>query len=768
MYMQNLFNKVDKIMSKNIVSTNNYKVVSLFTGAGGLDIGFEEFKKFEIICASDIEKECKKTYNKNYPTVPFINKDINLITSQEILEHTGGIYPDVIVGGPPCQGFSVMGDKNSCDPRNMLFESYARLVKDLQPKCFVFENVKGIKSMFEGKYLTDISNTFASLGYDIYFDILNASDYGVPQKRERVIIVGTKLDKPYFYPSKEALSIGKLKTKSNVDEAIGDLVNVENFPNHITLNHSNIVIERYKLIPEGGKLPPPEELPIAIRRKNFGNTYNRLHRFEYAPTMVPGNNAFPVHPTLNRSLTPREAARIQSFPDDFLFTGDRRRQCISVGNAVPPLLGARLAQSIFEHLEDKQKNVDFSSKLLLEKYKQLIENPFKKVRKKTSKKRELTCVDLFCGAGGITVGFKNAGIRLLVSSDINEDAAKTHQYNFPEIPFVKGDLSLAQNKEQVLNFVTKELVNEKVDILVGGPPCQGFSIFGKRRFKNKDKDYNPHLDPRNELVYTYIDYIKALNPKWVVMENVVGFTTLDEGYFIKYLLEELEKMGYLNHDYKIINTADYGVAQTRKRFILIANRTGHIIPWSKPKYYSEPKDWQNAYRSVDEVINDLACESMHSTEINHTPMKHAELVKERFSYIEEGKKINPEILPEHLKYSRTGKPIKSFSKVFFRLNRNKPSPTIVPGHSAFPIHPWLNRQLTIREAARIQSFPDSIKFFGSQGAQCTQVGNAFPPMAAESIANAIKKTIENDWKEGSVSKLAEYSLLESRKEGESL
>ena len=128
----------------------------------------------------------------------------------------------------------------------------------------------------------------------------------------------------------------------------------------------------------------------------------------------------------------------------------------------------------------------------------------------------------------------------------------------------------------------------------------------------------------------------------------------------------------------------------------------------------------------------------------------------------EGKKINPTILPEHLKYSKTGKLIKSYSKVFFRLDRNKPSHTIVPGHSAFPIHPWLNRQLTIREAARIQSFPDEIKFFGPQSEQCMQVGNAFPPLAAESIANAIMKTIQNDWKDNTVSNLAKYSLISSK------
>ncbi|MEA3554236.1 MAG: DNA cytosine methyltransferase [Campylobacterota bacterium] len=741
---------------------NKYNVVSLFTGAGGLDIGFEEFGKFNVICASDIEKECKNTYNFNCPNIPFINKDIRTITANEILEKTKGIYPDVIVGGPPCQGFSVMGDKNSSDPRNLLFEAYAKLVRDLKPKCFVFENVKGIKSMFDGKYLVDVANSFASLGYDIYFDILDSSDYGVPQKRERVIIVGTRLDEPYLYPKKEHISVGSLKCKKNVDEAIMDLSEVEEFQNHIVLNHSDIVIRRYKLIPEGGKLPPPEELPIEIRRKNFGNTYNRLDRFKCSPTMVPGNNAFPVHPTLNRSLTPREAARIQTFPDNFIFTGDRRRQCISVGNAVPPLLGARLAQSIFEHIENKYIKVDNNNnKLLLKKYTKIDDNPFVKKKIKTKSNKKLTCVDLFCGAGGITSGFKNAGIKTLVSSDLNEYAAKSHNYNFPEIPFIQGDLADKNNKKKLLEIVKKEVGNNTVDILVGGPPCQGFSMFGKRRFKNVDENYDPHLDPRNELVYTYVDYIKSLNPKWIVMENVAGFTTLDDGYFLEYLIKEIEELGYKNHDCKIINTADYGVPQTRKRFILIANRTGNIIPWPKPKYYKDPKDWQNSYRSINEVINDLACETTHCEKSSHTPMNHADIVKERFSYIEEGKKIDVNILPEHLKYSRTGKLFRSYSKVFYRLNRNSPSPTIVPGHSAFPIHPWLDRQLTTREAARIQTFPDDIKFFGPKGEQCTQVGNAFPPMAAESIANAISKTIQNDWKEDNLSNLAKYSLITS-------
>ena len=302
------------------------KVLSLFTGAGGLDIGFDETGLFEIIAANDNWDESFNTMQKNFPNIPFICQDIRTLQAKDILNITNNVKPDVIIGGPPCQGFSIMGDKNSADPRNSLFESYVRLVDDLKPKCFVFENVKGMKTMFKGRYLKMVANSFSNIGYDIYLKVLNSYDYGVPQKRERVIIVGSRIKKLFKYPNPTNKSIGKLKSK-NVKEAIWDLIDKTNeFPNHLSLTHGEVVIKRYKLIPEGGKLPPPNELPKDIRRKNFGNTYVRLHRMKAAPTMVPGNNAFPVHPKLNRSLTPREAARIQTFRT-VIFSGSRREQC---------------------------------------------------------------------------------------------------------------------------------------------------------------------------------------------------------------------------------------------------------------------------------------------------------------------------------------------------------------------------------------------------------------------------------------------------------
>lgn len=729
--------------------TKKFRVYSLFTGAGGFDIGFHE-AGFEIIGASDIWEESKNTFKLNYPKTPFICKDIRTLTSKEILESTKQQHPDVIIGGPPCQGFSVMGDKNSADPRNFLFESYVRIVKELKPKCFVFENVKGIKSMFSGRYLENVINSFSKLGYHVFYKTLNAKDYGVPQSRERVIIFGTILNNNFSFPEPSNKAIGKLKKYKDVGEAINDLAKKDdNFANHISLNHSDTVIARYKLIKKGSKLPPANELPEEIRRENFGNTYVRLDDSKLAPTMVPGNNAFPIHPTLHRSLTPREAARIQSFPDDFVFTGPRKEQCKLVGNAVPPLMAAHIALQVQKHLLNKiDKEEEGRHKKL---------TPFEITKNLKSKKPKnmFTCIDLFSGAGGINIGFEKAGFKTVFCADFDNDVAKTHLHNWPDIPFIHGDLS----DPKIFNEVKARFGKEKIDVIFGGPPCQGFSIYGKRRFVNS-KNYDPHVDSRNKLIFTYLKYVELFKPSWFLMENVPGLVNLDDGWFIKELIKDIKKLGYKNYDYKIINTADYGVPQKRKRFILIANRTGHIIPWPKPKYYEQPEDWQLPYRSIKEVISDLALKRSEKVYKNHTPMSHSKDVQERFSFIKEGKKLNPEDLPKKLQLSKTGNKISSFSKVFFRLNRNAPSPTLVPGHSAFPIHPWLDRQLTVREAARIQTFPDNIEFLGTNGNQCKQVGNAFPPLAAETFANFIIKAIENNWKQSEISNLALYSLVE--------
>lgn len=727
--------------------------MALFAGAGGLHLGLEN-AGFEIIAATDIMPAAETTHKKNWPNIPFILEDVRKINGKKILEATNGVKPDIICGGPPCQGFSTLGDKISSDPRNQLFDAFAKIVEELDPKYVLIENVKAITTMYGGQFKDLILNTFSKLGYRMYLKVLNSANYGVPQIRHRAIFFGTKSSNPYSFPEPTHGESPNLIPYVTVGEVIMDLADKgDEIPNHKVLDHSEKVIERYKFIPEGGRLPHPDELPIEIRRKNFGNTYKRLNRNSPSLTMVPGNNAFPIHPTLNRSLTPREAARIQTFPDDFIFVGDRRRQCILVGNAVPPKLAEVIGRSIISHdqgniLVDQVTN-NIASNVNSSNRNQLL------IKNKSNIKNQNNFIDLFSGAGGFVIGFTKGGWIPLLAADYDKNVTDTHKYNFPDIPFSQVDLS----DKNVISDITSNFVNKDVGLIVGGPPCQGFSMFGKRRFVNTKK-HDPHLDPRNKLVFAYIDIVKGIRPRWFLMENVPGLANLDGGDFLKIIIREFKEIGYENVEYKILNAADYGVPQFRKRLVIIGNRTGHIIPWPKKKFFAEPKEWQDRFRTVGEVISDLADEKSYTKFTCHIPMNHKPLLVERYQYIPEGGKLDIASLPEHLIKGYRTEEVKNYSHVFKRLDRNKPASTMVPGHNAFPIHPWLNRALTVREAARIQTFPDEMEFKGSRQNQCIQVGNAFPPLLAELIANNITKAEINDWYPGKVPPSAYYSLIE--------
>lgn len=336
---------------------SKYTVVDLFSGAGGLELGFEE-ADYNIVFSSDIDEYCEKVHKVNRPQIPFLRIDVHDL-SDELLSKYVAREIDVLVGGPPCQGFSTIGKRISSDPnkrkqkdpRNTLFREYIRILKFLSPKFFLMENVQGLLTREKGKIFQEIQRTFADTGYDFNYIILNAADYGVPQIRNRIFFYGNRVGCKMEPPEPTNSEDGKKPWKT-VGEAIGDLSNKgpNDIPNHVPLKHGPKNIARYKLIPEGGRLPETD-LPHELYRKNFGNTFKRLHRNKPALTMVPGHNAFPIHPWLNRSLTVREAARIQTFPDDYIFVGPRDKQCMQVGNAVPPALAKAWADYIKKELD---------------------------------------------------------------------------------------------------------------------------------------------------------------------------------------------------------------------------------------------------------------------------------------------------------------------------------------------------------------------------------------------------------------------------------
>ena len=338
-----------------------YNVIDLFCGAGGLHMGFEK-QGFDICLCVDNDELVTKTHQKNFPTIPFIQGDVRDLTPEQIAGYLPQGTVDIIIGGPPCQGFSTIGKRSSSDPekraqkdpRNERVITYAKLIKALNPKFIVMENVKGILTMNGGRYFRTVLSELKGAGYTVDYKVINMADYGVPQIRERVIIIGNRLGLPVTFPAPDHAEVPHdgLLPWNNCWDVIKDLEHLPDIKefNHVALRHTLKNVQRYKMIPEGGRLPE-SQLPPELYRKNFGNTYKRLSRLRPALTMVPGNDAFPIHPTLDRSLTVREAARIQTFPDSMIFVGSRRQQGHQVGNAVPPLFSEKLAAHLKVQLE---------------------------------------------------------------------------------------------------------------------------------------------------------------------------------------------------------------------------------------------------------------------------------------------------------------------------------------------------------------------------------------------------------------------------------
>ena len=348
--------------------------IDLFSGAGGFVIGLQN-SGFNVLLTNEISPVFAQTHKLNFPDVPVLEKDIKDVSLQEINEICGTNDIDLIVGGPPCQGFSVFGKRRfintqgynpKADSRNFLVYEFIRIVKEVKPKFFFMENVKGFTNLDHGLFVEEVKKIFHEIGYkNIWCNVECAVDYGVPQERRRMFMIGNRLGINFVPPAKThfAINSGNKPEFITVGDAIMDLVGQENqVPNHIPLMHKPIVAARYSYIKEGEKLDVgalPPELAVVTRKDakngtvtNYSHVFKRLSRFRPSTTMVPGHNAFPVHPTLNRTLTAREAARLQTFPDNHIFCGTRQEQCIQVGNAVPPKMVEPFLKTIHDYIKD--------------------------------------------------------------------------------------------------------------------------------------------------------------------------------------------------------------------------------------------------------------------------------------------------------------------------------------------------------------------------------------------------------------------------------
>ncbi len=349
----------------------------------------------------------------------------------------------------------------------------------------------------------------------------------------------------------------------------------------------------------------------------------------------------------------------------------------------------------------------------------------------------MNAVELFSGAGGILLALRECGINILFSNEIDHKFAQTHYHNFPSVPLIEDDV-----KNVTTDILKKYVLGKDVDLVTGGPPCQGFSLFGKRRFINT-KGYEPKKDPRNKLVYEFIRIVDTLKPKFFLLENVKGFINLDSGLFVENIKKEFMSLGYDNIWCDIVCAADYGVPQLRYRMFMIGNRLGLNFKAPSPTHFPQGSGKKPTYNTVGKAIMDLVG---NENVPNNIALQHKPTVAARMGYVKEGGRLNIDDLPPGLlkatrKDSTTGK-VSNYSHIYKRLDRKKPAWTMVPGHNAFPIHPTLNRTLTPREAARIQSFPDTHVFCGTRQEQCIQVGNAVPPEMVKPFIIQIKKYLE--------------------------
>ena len=326
--------------------------IDLFSGAGGLSLGFEQ-AGFKQILSVEIEPSYCETYRYNFPHHTVLQKDLTQLSDDDLLAKLKGQKADVVIGGPPCQGFSIAGKIGRTfadDPRNHLFKEFVRVVKLTAPHFFVMENVARLYTHQSGKTRQEIIEHFQNLGYQVECQILNAVNFGVPQNRSRVVFIGRKKQSRIIFPK-------PLQTpQTTVFEAIGHfpkLLAGENYPqipNHEAMNHTPQMLAKMAFVKNGGdRNDIPENL-----RPTSGDVrkYIRYHSDKPA-VCITGDMRKVFHYEQNRALTVRELASLQSFPDDFVFCGQKIAQQQQVGNAVPPLLAKVIAECIVKMNENE-------------------------------------------------------------------------------------------------------------------------------------------------------------------------------------------------------------------------------------------------------------------------------------------------------------------------------------------------------------------------------------------------------------------------------
>lgn len=668
-----------------------YKVVSLFSGIGG----FEEGLKYsnldaEVIFSSEIDKFAQISYLKNYPNHN-LNGDITKIEEKEVPEH------DILMGGFPCQAFSIAGKRNGFDDtRGTLFFDVARIIKEKQPKVVLLENVKNLVSHDNSNTIKTILNTLNELGYILDFTVINSSEMGVPQSRDRTYIVGMRnIKAEKFKVDKRSNKINSLKQELNNENFKGfnffdslnalskkvfikDILESEVEQKYFIDNNrikkylEEIQIEEQK---EEMKIIKILDLPREVH--NDQERQRRVYSINgISPTVLARSDSTKILIKKNkeikiRKFTPVENLRVQGFEEEFIQNlksakvSDTQLYKQS-GNAVsPPVI-----REIFNHIDKfiNSKNED----------------------------DEIKFIDLFAGLGGFRIALENNGAKCVFSSEIDKYARETYKNNFGEEP--SGD---------IIQIKSEEIPDH--DILCAGFPCQPFSIAGKRL---------GFEDARGTLFFEVARILRDKRPKAFILENVSGIVSHDEGNTLSTIISILEDLEY-SVVWKVLNAKDYGIPQNRNRWYCVGvdNRLfnnlleGDIFP-EKRKLTTFLADIieENVDKSYN--VSEIAIQNME---------KHIENFIKKQDYEEDQPIIANNIRPSKVSFS--GKGI---------------SPCLTAkmgtGGNNVPVIYSLKRKFTETECLKIMGFPSDYKIKPNYSQTYKQLGNSVVVKLIDQIA----------------------------------
>lgn len=722
--------------TKATPSADPVLVVDFFAGAGGMTCGFTQTRQsglvFQHVGAFDIDRQALETLRINN-SVPTFEKDVRELAEQPTrltelipeIAQSESRPPLVFVGCPPCQGFSAHRKKDHRDDaRNSLVDSFASIVIEFMPDAIVMENVPEIFSGRYSKYYKAAARRLKSAGYSLSEAIVDASEYGVPQRRRRALVLGA-LSGTIEVPDPVVSS----KEVRTVRDAIGHLPHLLSGqtdpldPWHRAPKHTPRILEKISRIPEDGgdrrDLEVEDQLAChsgidETATRGFTDVYGRL-RWDRPSVTITAKSSTPscgrfLHPTQNRNISVREAALLQSFPHNYVFTGGLVNQYRQIGEAVPPLLARHLANAVLDHIRPRgTRHLEVWNR---------INHTVTGVSKPNS---EVVSVDLFCGAGGLSLGMEAAGLTSVYAADINPAAIATFQKNLG----IHAEVRDAY--DDAIGQTISERVGDRPFVVVGGPPCQGFSQ--QRR--------GDDIDARNQLVLRHLEIATTLKqlPEAIVLENVMYLDSPRGRTILSRYLDGLKSAGYVYRRYDI-NSAEYGLAQTRKRIVVVAIKDEYKAPIAPL-----PTTTKDRWFTIGEALAGLSSATLEGP-ANHVASKEKPINVQRMAYVDMGR--GRTAIPVDLQM-KCHQGYNGHLDVYGRLDWFEYARTITGGFDSSSrgeyTHPFKNRSITAREAARLQGFPDGFEFLGNKSEVRHQIGNAVPAPLGYAIGRALACTL---------------------------